>query len=186
MPRGLSSVRDATPDGVPVVCVGHAVPVDFRVVVPQVVSDALAVLVDVLVPAVSAVCVVPIVLAALVDVRVLAVLGVVDLLADVPVHAVLVDVLVLAVLGMVDVPVAVLVLGVVDLLADVLVHAVLVDVLVLAVLGAVDVPVDVLVLAVLGVVDVLVDARTRVWCDRSRRYSAPCENFTSSLTLWWR
>ena len=124
MPRGLSFVCDAAPDVVPVVCVGHVVPGDFGMVVPQDVPDALAVLVDVLVLAVFAVFVVLIVLAVLVDVHVLAVLGVVDLLVDVPVLAVLVDVLVLAVLGVVDVPVAVLVLavlGVVDVVVDILV-----------------------------------------------------------------
>ena len=126
MSRGLSSVRDVAPDGVPDVGVGHY----FSVVVPQVVLDALAVLVDVLVFAVSAVCVVPIAHDVLVDVHVLAVPGAVDLLVGVPVPAVLVDVLVL------DVPV----------------HAVLVGVLVLVV---VDVPVAVLAHAVLGVVDVL-------------------------------
>ena len=125
----------------PDVSVGHAVSVDFSVVVPQVALDALVVLVDVLVLAVSAVCVVPIALSVLIDVHVLAVPGVVDLLVDVPVPAVPVGDLVPAV---VDVPDAVLVL-------DVPVHAVLVGVLVLAV---VDVPVAVLVLAVLGVVDV--------------------------------
>ena len=105
---------------------------------------------------------VPDALAVLVDVLGLAVLGVADVLVDALVLAVLVGVLVLAVLGVVDV---------------------LVAVLVLAVLGVVGVLVAVLVLVVLGVVDVLVDARARVWCAWSRRYSVPCENFTSSLTL---